>query len=244
MQPLSAGSSHQHGLTGSGLAPNLSTGPHDQAHGAAVAASTAMQLQPARLQGGVQGSFDASAAHSLPGRDPVLTDALLGPADASRPAHAQPLILGAPAADSGALADSSSPMEVDATVAPTPQATLPADPAAAGRDIAAAQHRLAGLQHGADQLLRILASRALPKAERQSQVKGQGCTGFWAPAGVRCSIPPHDTAVSCQPYASCCEVILPGFIAIDWLHRLLPAWSALDCCCTGGKSGAIQCCHP
>ena len=184
MQPLSAGFSHQHAQMGSGLAPSLGTGPPGQAHGATAATSAPLQLQPAGLQGRVQGHLRPSAAQALTGQAPVLTDALLGPADASQPAQAQPLILGAPDMDSGALANGSCPMEVDVTVAPTPQATLPADPAAAGRDIAAAQHQLTCLQHSADQLLRVLANRALPKAERQSQVKGHGCTGFWASAGL------------------------------------------------------------
>ena len=193
MQPLSAGPSHQHAQTGSRPAPNLGAGPHGQAHGAAAAADAPLQLQPARPQGGVVGSFRPSAAQALPGQAPVLTDALLGPANASQPAQAQALILGAPATDSGALADSSSQMEADVPVAPTPQATLPADPAAAGRDITAAQRQLTCLQQSADQVLRMLADRALPKAERQSQVKGQGCTRFWAPAGVRGSMPQHET---------------------------------------------------
>ena len=214
MQPLSAGSSHQHAQTGSGLAPNLGTGPPGQAHGAAAAASAPLQLQPAGLQGGVQGHLRPAAAQKLPGRAPVLTDALLGPAEASQPAQAQPVILGASATNSGALADSSSPMEVDVTAAPTPQATLPADPAAAGREIAAAQHQLICLQHSADQLLRVLANHALPKAERQSQVKGQGCTGFEAPAGLCGRMPLHDAAMSCQVQAPCynchCQGLMPS----------------------------------
>ena len=198
MQPLTAGFSHQHAQTGGGLAPNLSTGLPGQAHGAAAAASGPLQLQPARLQGRVQGLLRPSAAQALPGQAPMLTDALLGPADASQPAQAPSLILDAPATDLGALADSSSAMEVDATVPPMPQATLPADPAAAGRDVAAAQHQLTSLQHSVDQMLHVLANRALPKAERQSQVKAQGCTGFLAPAGVCGSMPSHDTAVPCE----------------------------------------------
>ena len=111
MQPLSAGSSHQHAQTGSGLGPNLGTGPRGQAHGAAAAASAPLQLS-------------------------------------------------------------------------------------------------------ADQLLRVLANHALPKAERQTQGKGQGGTGVEAPAGLCGRMPLHDAAMSCQVQAPCynchCQGLMPS----------------------------------